>query len=88
MEVSAKLRTGDPLGEPCLASASGQPGECKLTLLHLCADARDDIEQMDIWAGVIPLTKQEPLPAEASKDLQPGVAVPQYVLDYTAKAEQ
>ena len=37
---------------------------------------------MDIWAGQLPLAQQQPLPLMASKDLQQGVAVPDYLLSY------
>ena len=43
------------------------------------ADDKPDIENMSIWAGVVPLAQQQPLAPEPSADLQPGVAVPDYV---------
>ena len=43
------------------------------------ADDKPDIENMQIWAGVVPLSQQQVLAPEASEDLQPGIPVPEYL---------
>ena len=43
------------------------------------ADDKADIENVGVWAGVVPLAQQQAQAPQASDDLRPSIPVPDYV---------